>query len=103
MKRDPKLAIDATSETRVDWDREVSQGHLTPLTGLSKAAPDPTYQHCQGIPMSPEQARSRVRPREIMQHVAETKRYPQPPRQRAFYAGGWPSFDKDGNIVEDAK
>jgi hypothetical protein len=94
MKRDPSKVVDATKETRVDWDREVKEGNLTRVTGMVRDTNDPSFQHIQGRPMSDAEAQSRVVPASFMQHVARTGRYPQS-SGRSTFAGGWPDFKKE--------
>ena len=101
MKRDPGKVVDATKETRVDWGREVKEGNLVQVSGMTRGTGDPSFQHVQGRPMSDEEARSRVRPASVMEHVAQTGRYPSPASNKGFFVGGWPTFDKDGKIVPD--
>ena len=76
MKRDADKVVDARHETQVDWDREVKEGNLTRVTPLARSTSDPTFRHVQGCAVSDEEERARVRPAEVMQHVALTGRYP---------------------------
>lgn len=102
MQRDPKKVVDATKENRVDWDREVERGNLTQVTGLARDTSDPTFRHVQGRPLNDEEARRRIVPAGLMQHVAETGRYPHS-STKVMLIGGWPKFDADGNIVHEEK
>jgi hypothetical protein len=95
MRRDPKKIVDATKETKVDWDREIKHGNLTQVSGLARNTNDPGFQHVQGIPMSDAEAKARVVPAARMEYVARTGRYPSPPSRKSFFAGGWPTFDRD--------
>lgn len=93
MKRDPNKVVDASQETRVDWDREVKEGNLTPVTGLTRDTSDPSFQHVQGVPISDAEAEARVRPASYMREVALTGRYPS--TGKSFFVGGWPDLKKD--------
>jgi len=108
MQRDPKLVTDASKETCVDWDREVSRGNLTPLTGLVKDTSDPETLHVQGRAIDDAECRRRIMPANVMQKVAETRRYPGSSSsggsgkvQAGPPSGGWPRFAPDGSIVRE--
>ena len=94
MKRDPNKVVDASKERHVDWDREVKEGNLSRVTGLTRSTSDPSFQHIQGRPMSDVEAQARVVPASTMQIVAQTGRYPQS-SGRSTFCGGWPDLKKE--------
>ncbi len=98
MLRDPAKVVDATKETRVDWDSEQAKGHLVRATPLVNDTKSPAFMHVQGVPLSAEAAQGRVVPQSVMEHVAATGRYPTKgtPNGRSTFAGGWPDFKKSG-------
>ncbi len=111
MKRDPNNVEDLSREKGIDWDKEVKAGNLTPITPLAR---DTTKgYHIQGVPITDadayigadgQPAGKRIVPGKVMQHVAETGRYPSEPTGKASVnapKGGWPRFGKDGKIVEE--
>jgi hypothetical protein len=97
MQRDPSKVVDVSRETQVNWDHEIAEGNLTPLTGLVRDTSNPECLHVQGRPLSEKQAESRVVPASVMQHVAQTGRYPLASGKRSFGPppGGWPGFNKE--------
>lgn len=98
MFRDQSKVVDATAETRVNWEAEVSSGNLVPVSGLVKDTSDPRCLHIQGRAVSEADQQARIVPASVMKEVSETGRYPKSSGKLSFQ-GGWPTFAPDGSII----
>jgi hypothetical protein len=75
--------VDARKETRVDWDKEITNGNL-----VEKKADEEGPQHVNGQLQTEDQMRSRVISAEVAKHVAETRRYPTRSSTLFFFGNG---------------
>ena len=100
MFRDPTKVVDATKETRVEWQKEVAAGNLVPISPLVNDTSDKSCRHIQGRRVTDEEESRRIVPASVMKEVSETGRYPKLSGKLSFQ-GGWPSFDRNGNIIKE--
>lgn len=102
--------VDATRETRVDWDREVESGNLVPASGQpGRSAIEKDGCHIQGLPLTPAEIEKRTIPISSLKHMLDTAgssgagRLPGPTTRHSLGAppNGWPRFSASGAIVHD--
>lgn len=90
------MSTDA-SDSKENWDAGVASGDLK----VVRRAGPPGPRHVQGQPLDDAGEAKRLLSADQTKSLIETRRLPQSSAKISATApkGGWPRFDKDGNII----
>ena len=98
--------IDVSGDKRTDWDKEIERGHLL-RQDPSRSNRAIQGEHVQGAPITDANRTDRILSADKAKRMLEQAqssssgayRPPDPAPAKIMLVGGWPTFDKDGNIV----